>query len=329
MTISNPQVVIDVSGWDYRLNVKELQDGGVYAVIIKSGQGMKRDVRFVKHATACAEAGMPIMAYHWDDITMDPVAQAEWCVADIAATGLPVKFVWADQEQWWTNWDAWYKARAGKLPWSLVPRASGVNISEHCRRFMERLNFLINSGGYDGYGFVTTYAPQMSKWLGTIRLWAPHWKIQPPPGSSMSWEDFKARWLPNYTPLVPPGTSMGLLYGHQFTGDRVKLPGVYDSFGRRMPLDVSVFDGAWLAETLAGGNPQPPAPPEDLPLPPTGVNYIVNVAALNVRSGPATSFPVRYVVYYQQIIQVKSITGNWALLADGNYCYAPYLVKES
>jgi GH25 family lysozyme M1 (1,4-beta-N-acetylmuramidase) len=95
--MNDRRLVIDISKWQDHVKPEELE--GVEAVILKSGSGMFRDPKFEKHGAVIANAGITMMAYHWDDITVDPAEQAEWALEDIAKVGLPVKFIWADQEQ--------------------------------------------------------------------------------------------------------------------------------------------------------------------------------------------------------------------------------------
>ena len=127
--MKDPRIVIDISKWQDHVKPDELD--GVEAVIIKSGSGMRRDPKFEEHGAMLANAGITLMAYHWDDITMDPSEQAEWALEDIDKTGLPIKFLWADQEQSWIDWEEFHDAALHKIAWSEVKRASSKNISLH------------------------------------------------------------------------------------------------------------------------------------------------------------------------------------------------------
>ena len=325
--IDNPRLVIDVSHYDERLDVPLLKKAGVAAVIVKCGSGMQRDSKFVSHGQAVVDGGLLLMAYYWDDIIYDPTAQARWVVEDINATGLPVKFIWADQEQWWTNWDAWLAARRNQIPYTAVPRASPSNISLHNRIFAEALNALYpQSGVYSNYGFVTTWAPSIKEWLGLFPIWVAHYGRQPRTPIDCTWEALKKEWLPDYTLLAPPGTKEERIVGHQFTGDTFRLPGVYDVLGHNVLLDVSIFSEKFLNIISAGQVPPKPPVDPDPPVPPTGARiYYVNVAALNVRKGPGTQFNVVGLLNKNTPVSVIGIQGNWAHLENDAWVYAPYL----
>jgi GH25 family lysozyme M1 (1,4-beta-N-acetylmuramidase) len=329
--IDNPRLVIDVSYWDDRLDVPLLKKAGVAAVIVKCGSGMRRDSKFVSHAQAVVDGGLLLMAYYWDDIISDPTAQARWVVEDINATGLPVKFIWADQEQWWTNWNAWLAARRNEIPYTAVPRASPSNISLHNRIFAEALNALYpQSGVYSNYGFVTTWAPSIKEWIGNFTVWVAHYGKQPKIPIDITWEQLQKEWIPNYKFLTPPGAKEERIVGHQFTGDAFRLPGVYNSLGHNVLLDVSIFSEEFL-KVISGGQtpPKPPTDP-DPPVPPAGAReYFVNVAALNVRKGPGTQFNVVGLLNKNTTVRVVEIQGNWAHLDNDAWVdawvYAPYL----
>ena len=324
--VDNQRLVIDVSHWDDHLDVPLLKEAGVAAVIVKSGSGMYRDPKFVSHAQAVVDGGLILMAYHWDDIICDPAAQARWVVEDINATGLPVKFIWTDQEQWWTNWDAWNAARRNEIPYSAVPRASADNISQHSRIFVKTLNELYpQSGVYANYGFVTTWAPSTEEWLGLYPIWAAHWGRQPKMPIDITWKALQKEWLPDYSLLVPPGAKEELIVGHQFTGDAFRLPGVYDVSGHSVVLDVSLFSEKFL-NVISSGQTPPKPPVEDTPTSSTGAGeYYVNVYGLNVRKGPGTQYDMIGILSKNTTVSVVGIQGNWAQLDNDTWVYAPYL----
>jgi uncharacterized protein YraI len=326
--IENPRLVVDVSHYDDHLDVGLLKAAGVAAVIVKSGSGMQRDAKFVQHAQAVADAGLILMAYHWDDILVDPIQQAMWVIEDIASTGLPVKFIWADQEQWWTNWTAWFAARMGEMPYSAVPHASPANISQHNGTFAYVLHALYpQSGVYSNYGFVTSWAMPIKDWIGQYPLWIAHYGRQPKSAIDCSWAGLQKEWLPNYKLLLPPGSKEAWVFGHQFTGDALRLPGVYGPANQVLPVDVSIFSEDFLKTINAGQvPPKPPANP-DPPTPPAGAAaYYVNVPALNVRGGPGTQYPIVGTLIKNTTIQVDRLHAQWAHLIGGtSWVWGPYL----
>ena len=328
MQIANPRLVIDISHYDDHIDANLLKDAGVAAVIVKSGSGMQRDPKFVQHAQAVVDAGLILMTYHWDDIIIDPVQQAMWAIEDIASTGLPVKFIWADQEQWWTNWTAWLAARQGQMPYSAVPRASAANISLHNYKFAYIMHGLYpQSGVYSNYGFVTSWAQPIKDWIGQYPLWIAHYGHQPPTPIDCTWAGLIKEWLPAYSPLLPPGSKEAWVFGHQFTGDAFRLPGVYDPTNHPLPLDVSIFTEDFLNIISAGQVPPKPPEPPDPPAPPVGATaYYVNVPALYVRSGPDTSFGIVGTLTHNTTVQVDKIQDQWAHLVGGtSWVWGPYL----
>ena len=83
-------LVIDVSLWDFFLNVPLLKEAGVKTVIVKIGSGGAVDPQFYKHAKAVVDGGLNLQVYYWDDPIIDPVHQAEWAVAEIKSPGSPI-----------------------------------------------------------------------------------------------------------------------------------------------------------------------------------------------------------------------------------------------
>jgi uncharacterized protein YraI len=326
--IDKPRLVVDISLYDDHIDAKLLKKAGVAAVIVRSGSGMQRDPKFVSNAQAVADAGLILMAYYWDDILCDPTNQAMWAVEDIARTGLPVKFIWADQEQWWTSWSAWHSARKGEIPYSAVPRASAANISLHNRIFAGALHALYpQSGVYSNYGFVTSWAQPIKDWLGLFPLWVAHFGRQPRPPISTTWETLQKEWMPNYPLLIPPGGKEEWIFGHQFTGDAFRLPGIYDAANKPMLTDVSIFEEEFLKVISAGQVPPPPPENPDPSVPPEGApEYFVNVGVLNVRSGPGTSYKIVGWLNRNTVVKIDKIQDQWAHLEGGtSWAWGPYL----
>jgi hypothetical protein len=337
--MNDPRLVIDISLYDDHVVPEELQ--GVEAVILRTGSGMTRDPKFEANGTALANAGILLMGYYWDSIELDPAHQAEWALDDIAKVGLPLKALWADQEQWWSNWDEWHAAIAGRIDWSSVSRASSKNISLHNSIFMKTLAAKMTSGEcgiYTSRGFTSSWAAESKAWIGGYNLWVAHYGRQPQTRTSLTWSELKASWLPQYSPNVPDGADPKKLIGHQFTGDRCLLPGVYNAAGKQAPLDVSIFDGAFIdrlkaspdvvkGSALMQGKPdtwqgtQPDAK--------QGSAFVVNVFALNVRQGPGSDTAVQGVLTQHQQVTVTERQGNWAKLDSGGWVYAPYLTPVS
>jgi len=245
MKIQGP-LVIDVSLWDDHLNVQELIDGGVVSVIVGLYRQIAEGGKVVLNSNCrricdqVAASDMLMQAYFYVHPEQDPIKQADWITNIIFISGYPVKFIWADCEDY-------------SAPMTSFARALSY------QRFIDRIkaNFP-NSGVYTSRSFVYDHAPNMNKWLGSYPAWVAHYGRQPGKKVMLTWEQFKTDWLPNYNIFLAPGQTN--VVGHQFTGDRCLLPGVYSKFSYlpwwpnkgRLPLDVSVFTQSFITSRLLG-----------------------------------------------------------------------------
>jgi hypothetical protein len=335
MRILDPVLVPDVSDWCDHINPKEFEDGGCESVVV--GLYPAIDSNGVKVLSAisrqhCVDVAtkskMVLQAYFWDDIIQDPIRQADWVVQTLKTEGLPIKWIWIDQEQWWTDWTAWQQARAKSIPMSGVPTGTPASISSHFERFNRQIHSqLSQSGVYTNKGFVSTWAPGMDTWLSQYHAWVPHYGRQPKEATQMTWANLKESWMPNYEIILSTGQKPELVSGHQFTGDDCILPGSYTKYGRMLTLDVSVFSKAFI-NAIRGSdsspNPVPPPPPAP---PPGTVDYVVLYARVNVRASPSgDAVWVRYAVK-DEVLHVVKIENNWAHLFDGTYIFAGYIQK--
>jgi hypothetical protein len=241
-------IVIDISRYQQRLDVQELQAGGVKHVIIKAGGGITVDPMYHNHAENCLANNMPISIYYWADPTIALEAQIQILLGETEI--YPVSHIWVDIEQWWSVWADWYKALQNKLAWQFVARFRPDKLNDFYFNFMERLAASAKGpvGIYTSYGFVTSYAPKMSKWLANYDIWVAHFSKVVPKGETMAWEHFMKLYAPEFPPLLPPGANPDRIVGHQFTGDRIRLPGMYSLSTDEVlsGADVSVFNSEWL-----------------------------------------------------------------------------------
>ncbi len=325
--ITNPKLVIDISSYQERLDASILKSSGVEAVIVKSGQGMERDPLFVSNGQAVVDGGLTLMAYYWDDIRFDPAVQAKWAIEDLQSTGLPIKFLWVDQEQWWSNWNEWLRARRHEILMSNVSRANPDNISLHNKTFMKTISgFYSPVGIYTSYGFTQSWAKPMHTWIKDYPLWLAHYGKQPATPQYDTWKNVIANWLPDYEPLVPLGGNRELVVGHQFSGDAFRLPGVYDSLGNTVPLDLNVFDETFLTSLVENPSPEKPPIGQTPPIPTEGAGeYMVNVCVLNIRSEARKDARIQGALRQNTQVKVIEITKDWAHLENGGWVYAPYL----
>ncbi len=352
MKILDPVLAPDVSIWCDHIHPNEFEDAGCVSVVVglysvpgNQGEKVLSPISRQQCMDVATKSSMVLQAYFWDDIILDPLKQADWLIQTIKSEGLPIKWVWVDQEQWWTNWTAWTQARAGKLPWSQVPTGSPANINSHNENFIRRLHDQIpQSGVYTNRGFVTSWAPGMDRWLSQYHSWVPHFGRQPKESIQMTWKQLKENWLPNYDISLSAGQKPELVAGHQFTGDSCKLPGSYSKDGGILVLDVSVFRKAFIdgiRGTIPAPEPPPATPPTTSPpdvtppvvtpptTPPGTVDYVVQFTRINVRSKPdSNSTWVRFAVK-DEVVYVVKIENGWAQLSDGTYVFAGYISPKA
>ena len=186
----------------------------------------------------------------------------------------------------------------------------------------------------------------MNDWLPLYPSWVPEYDHQPAKRTMLTWDQLKASYMPNYDIILAPGQSPDKVVGHQFTGDRCLLPGVYDSgmtmntilYKNRMPLDVSVFNREWIYE-IGGGDILPIVPPV-----PTHTLYpaYVTLNACNVRSASYKPVPpekdnligilpagTQVIVDTNDTISGYSHIQPWMLIGfpAGGWVYSAYLRK--
>jgi hypothetical protein len=305
------ELVADGSLWNDHINAQEMIDGGVTSFIIGLYQ-QNVNGKIVLH-TNCrhicdqlATSKLTMQAYYYAYPEADPYKQADWFVN--AMKEYPFKFAWADCE-------------AYKYP------MTGANRSISYQKFTARLHEgFPNCGVYTGKWYIDAFAPDLDKWLPQYPAWIPHYGYQPKLKTQMTWEQLKATWMPNYDIIISKGQTNPV--GHQFTGDRCILPGTYDQYNRRMPLDVSLFTTSFM-NSIRNNQPLiPPPPPPVIPK-----NYKVIIGVLNVRSSPDSSTPANLIgtISFGTQIYVDKIIGQWVHFVAqsgfpyGGYCWLGYL----
>jgi GH25 family lysozyme M1 (1,4-beta-N-acetylmuramidase) len=340
----NPVVGIDISRYQYAIDVKSLLDVGVKVFIVKIGQNKYLDPSFYAHATNIAKyasQGAILQCYYWDEITSDPVAQANWVAAEVRKSGLPISFVWLDDEQWWNSWAQYYQSINGTLAYSAVSHPTPANLSAHFKATYDTLKANLGAdkcGIYANKSFVDEHATvpaggigtSMGTWMGAnnVSMWIPYYGYQSNPRivTTMTWNIWRQQYFPNYTPTIPTGTNYASMKAHQCTGDRCKLPFIWSNvFHALSPLDINILDGAWLA-SLTGTTP----PPTPIPVP---ENKFVAVYTLNEYPTSAHLPPVIGFLYQHTEVIVYEVVNNYARIQDpvvngkSIWVYYPYLQK--
>ena len=341
MKISDPVLVPDVSSWCDHINAREFEDAGCGSVVVglypsfdASGKKVLSNVSRQQCQEVANHSQMVLQVYYWDDITQDPIQQADWLFNIIRAECLPIKWIWVDQEQWWTDWTLWQQAIGKLIPMNQVPCASPAKISSHFETFNRQLHCHSSQAGvYTNKGFITTWAAGMDAWLPQYRSWVPHYGRQPKESTVMSWATLKEVWLPDYEFTLSDGQKSDRVAGHQFTGDACILPGSYTKAGAALPLDVSQFSKAFLDGIRSNDlikvpfpSPAPSPTPAPTPTPqPATTDYVVIYARVNVRATPASDGAwVRYAVR-DEILKVVQVINSWAQLQDGTYIFSGYI----
>lgn len=281
--------VVDVSRYQKKILPALLRSKGVGAVIAKSSGSLSKDIKFDQHYTDCQKDEMPIAPYHWVDPIYYPEKQIDTFLS--INKGRNIFAYVLDIEQWWNNWDAWYKAVIKQISWSAVPRIRPDLIAKHAK---QSVDYLISRADkpvilYTSYGFVTSYAQGMSEWLGDYSNWVANYVIQSNKKLHLEWENL-VYYLPyGKTPLLPPGITLKNMVGWQFTADLIYLPGTYsdDKATIESPIDLNLFSKEWLEK--ATGKTMPTAPitmPEGKDV---AVKYSVSpwvTLGLRMREGP-------------------------------------------
>ena len=315
------KLVVDIARYTLSVDPAPLHDAGVQMVILKV------DKQFPKNGKAFADSGMPIAVYHWIDPTKKAEKQVEQTLRTIKNSGLPVLAIFADFEQWWADWGEWYDAIWKRISWNAVRRVNPGKLSSHAKDVFK--GFEESEWGVLGYSrasFVHEYAPSATNWTHGYRWWLAHYiSVQ---AQTLSWEAMKANILPcvGFSPARPLGVSKDQVVGHQFTGDKLALPGLYGDTTRTKyaRADVNLFDEEFLKEIKAISAPKA--------LPKTINKAIVTASPrLNVRSGPGISYPIVDKLLKGAPIEIVEIKDGWAKLRSyaDEWCSAEYLKFEA
>jgi GH25 family lysozyme M1 (1,4-beta-N-acetylmuramidase) len=310
------KIVVDIARYTAGLDPIQLHEGSVQMVILKV------DDMFAHNGKILVDSGMPIAAYHWIDPTRDAAQQVAQTMDIIKQSKLPVLAIFPDFEQYWSRWDQWYKAIAGTLSWNLVSRFSGEKLSSHAKLVFDGFKAAGQKTiGYTRASFVKDYAPQAANWMPNYQWWLAHYITIG--AQTLTWADLRTNILPkvNFAPALPPRLTAEHVVGHQFTGDKLSLPGLYGNIERTKfsAADVNLFDDKFLEHIGAIPNPKP--------LPPVQYEAVVTASVLNVRSGPGITYPKLYTLTNNTKVEITAINKGWAKLrAYGDeWCSEDYL----
>lgn len=325
INLQNGKLVIDICRYDTKINAQELWDGGVRAVILGINKGAWNGNKYLVHqnclnlANQVKVSPLILMTYFYYYPQYDPIVEANWYVDAMFENGMPVAYAWGDCEAHDAVMDAEVR-------------------SERHRMFMAQVaSRFPKAGVYTNKSYAIDYCngasstKGMNKWLQKYKAWIPHWRYGA--GNDMrSWESFKATEFPSFN-FDQLSSQVNNTVGHQFTGDRYHLPGVYDSgmttnaiiYKNRCRLDVSLFTNEFMASLTN----TPYVPPVVIPVPTVGVAYKVTPVRINVRSAPVTvqSTWVRYAEQGEVVYVIGNPTNGYVQLVDRSWVWMGYLIK--
>lgn len=276
---SNTTLIVDVSKYvpGYDLNV--LKAGGVRGIIARIGEGLNdvEDPTWAGYVQAAHNAGLPCMGYYV--IHPEYIDNAPGCVTEHLkrikkfVANKDIRGIWIDCEI--------YKDANGK---AIAP----AWISERTRSLIDETqkafpNLVV--GLYTGGWFVDAYAPAIKQWAYKYPLWWAYYTVTQT--AQVEWADLK-NYYPTALPknLIVDPSGNGKLTVWQWSGDKLKLPGMTDANGNRIAADLNFYMGgeaAWyeFAKWTPTGEPTPEPEPEPDPDP---VDTTALVAALNANT---------------------------------------------
>jgi GH25 family lysozyme M1 (1,4-beta-N-acetylmuramidase) len=169
---------------------------------------------------------------------------------------------------------------------------------------------------YTGAWFLDNVAP----WPKDVDYWWAEYPnlLYPKDTTHMTWESLITEINILNWPPVNASQCPGTIKLWQCSGDRLVLPGFTTA------VDINVWNGDyqslvnWIQPQTSAPIPDPAPIPVPIPVTPaTGLNFKVDIAKLNVRSGPATTYPVVDTVSLGDIEPALYLAGNDAWIMIG------------
>ena len=283
------QLVVDIEKFKKFVDPTPMLDAGVKMVIVKA------DEMFEANCKILAKAGMPIAAYHYISPFIDATQQVNSIIEDIQKSELPLlPVIFLDFEEPFGA----DKNDATSTFWK--------QYSNHAKDIFSDLrakNWRVV--GYTRASFIKEFVPQAEEWIGEYEWWLAQYSLL---GNQFTtWKLLLEKFLPGAIELdLPPGVELSQVVGHQFTGDKLSLPGLYSDTGFSA-VDVCLFDAKFLNEIGATPNPPP------LPM----ARFVGKVTAwigLRARTGPGTSFDRTFLLKKDHPVEVVEIKDGWAKL---------------
>ena len=269
---SNTTLVVDVSKWVPGFDVGVLKMGGVRAIVARIGEGLndKADPTFGPYVQAAYDNDIPAMGYYV--IHPEMIDNTKGCVDEHLArikaftANKALTAIWIDSE-------ITKDARGLPIAPQWISDRTRSLIDETQRAFPK-----LKVGLYTGGWYVDAYSPQMKTWMYKYPLWWAYYTITT--GGFVEWSDLEKYYPAALPKNIPPGANgkdAAALTLWQWTGDKLKLPGMYSDENKvnRAAADINFFMGneqalyRWLDYVPRGTQPDPdPEDPTDPQQPP-------------------------------------------------------------
>lgn len=323
---SKYQYDLDENELDFEIDPGEMSTARISAVIHKISQGCYTygtaqndiDPRYVERETALRSQGIDFGAYTWVDATYSAKKAYEWNMKLIDKYKVTPSSFWLDIEQYWQNGS--YKI--------VLP---SKQISDHVQQLAALLKAALGIpiGIYTRNSYIKAYSQEMYQWISAYPLWLADWLWPSGVVELSSWDDLRSMYLPpdHTTPDIPKNCSVWTIW--QFTGDRFRMPGVYNAAGKQSSIDINMFNGTpeqyklWLQ-----GQYQPSAPEIVVVDPETETDAVYRcvVASASVRGGPGVEYAAkRYLRKGDRVIVSQlDATGRWGLISNTEWCAIYY-----
>lgn len=299
-------------------HIWQMRDAGMTFAIVKCTMGFGDEPSAFLNLAAqeIKAAGLLFGMYGWIDPTGSVSNQLARYKALIDKYN--PDFVCGDYEQWWSDWDDYWRMLRGEISGSLVPVVNKTHNSNFGRDYMHGLAGMGKPAFlYTAKWFIDAYVAS-PEWMTGYQLWeAAYWNKNKDKIVCQSYDDLYnliAR-VPEYAAPTIAGFAESRLW--QWSS-AVTLP----NMPAGMRTDLNFYHGkpAQMRTDLAGVIPvEEPKP---------GIVMTVMVDSLNVRNGPGIANAKIGALTRGATVTVSELrfdAGNWwAQIGDGRWCAMEY-----
>lgn len=261
---SNTTLIVDVSKYVPFADVGLMKAAGVRGIIARVGQGFNtdEDPTFAYYVAEGAKHNIPVMGYYVFDPSWPD--NEKGCIDEQLARLTK----WTKNKQLYGMWidsEIYLHNDGRQIAASWISNRTRSMIDETTRAFPQW-----KVGLYTGGWFVDSYSPEMKNWIYKYPLWWAYY-VYIKDSVQLEWNQL-ASYYPLTTPKnVPPdatGQGTAKLNLWQWSGDRLKLPGMYAdaAMTKRIAADVNFYMGdekAWYEWCGLTANEPPPNPDPD------------------------------------------------------------------